>query len=87
MAMSTRLQVILDDAEMADIRQSAKAQRLTVAEWVRQNLRAARQRLPASDSGRKIAVVRAAARHEFPTADIDLMLAETEAGYHAGAPQ
>ena len=30
---------------------------------------------------RKISVVRAAARHDFPTADIDRMLAEIERGY------
>jgi len=84
--MSTRLQVVLDESEMAEIRRYANAQQLTVAEWVRRSLRAARRRLPASDSGRKVAVVRAAVRYQFPPADIDLMLAETEAGYHSGTP-
>jgi hypothetical protein len=85
--MSTRLQVVLDESELAEIRRTAKTQHLTVAEWVRQSLRAARRQVPASDAGRKIAVVRAAAQHQFPTADIDPMLAEIEAGYDTGAPQ
>ena len=38
-AMSKRLQVILDDAELREIQRIARRQRLTVAEWVRQALR------------------------------------------------
>ena len=56
---------------------------MTVAEWVRQVLRAARRNSPASDPGRKLEVVRAAARHGFPTADIETMLAEISRGYAA----
>jgi transposase len=36
-----------------------------------------------SDRARKLAAVRAAARHSFPTADIDEMLAEIGRGYSA----
>ena len=39
----------------------ARGQRMTVAEWVRQALRAARQREPLGDAPRKLEVVRAAA--------------------------
>lgn len=79
--MSKRLQVLLDEAELREIRRIARAQRMTVAEWVRQALRAARQREPRSDVERKLEGIRAAARHGFPTADIDQMLAEIERGY------
>jgi hypothetical protein len=85
-SMSTRLQVILDKVEMAEIRRAAAQQRMTVAEWVRQNLRAARRHLPTTDSGRKIAVIRAATGHQFPTADIEVMLAEIERGYNTRPP-
>jgi hypothetical protein len=54
---------------------------MTVAEWVRQVLRAARRRAPRTNSRKKIEAIRAAARHSFPTADIDQMLAEIESGY------
>ena len=82
--MSTRLQVVLDEAELASIRQAAKAQRQTVSAWVRQTLRAARRECPASDAGRKVQVIREAAGHSYPTADIDTMLSEIEHGYSGG---
>ena len=40
--MSRRLQVLLDDDELAKIQEVARSQRMTTAEWVRQALRAAR---------------------------------------------
>ncbi len=79
--MSKRLQVILEDSEMEQIQQVARSERMSVAEWVRQALRTARSRRPSIDVERKIQVIRAAARHSFPTADIDDMLKEIESGY------
>jgi predicted 2-oxoglutarate/Fe(II)-dependent dioxygenase YbiX len=79
--MSKRLQVLLDDAELREIRSLARARRMTVAEWVRQALRAARRREPRGDVDRKIASLRAAARHSFPSGDIEQVLAEIERGY------
>jgi hypothetical protein len=79
--MSKRLQVLLDDHEFEAIRDVALREGLTMSEWVRQLLRAAWRDRPAGDKARKLAAVRAAARHSFPTADIDQMLAEIEQGY------
>ncbi len=79
--MSKRLQVLLDEAEWKEIQRIARAQRMTVAEWVRGTLRAARKREPGGDVGRKLDVVRASARYAFPTADVPQMLAEIERGY------
>lgn len=42
---------------------------MTVAEWVRQALRKAREDEPALEPRRKLAVVREAARHGYPTGD------------------
>ncbi len=81
--MSKRLQVLLDDAEMADVRRAARRQRLSTAAWVRQALRAARRTEAGGDSGKKLAAVRAAALNTFPTAEIGDMLAEIERGYAA----
>ena len=78
--MSKRLQVLFDDEEFLEIQQSARRSRMTVAEWVRQALRRARQDHPATVQV-KLAAVAKAARHEFPTADIDDMLREIEAGH------
>jgi hypothetical protein len=79
--MSKRLQVLLEDAEFREIRRVAKRNGMTVAEWVRQALRAARQREPTMDTMKKLETVRAAVRHEYPTGDIAQMLAEIERGY------
>jgi hypothetical protein len=79
--MSKRLQVLLDEREFREIQRVARAQRVTVAEWVRQALRAAARREPVGDAGKKLDVVRAAARHAFPAGDLARMLAEIERGY------
>ena len=77
-AMSKRLQVLFDEAEFLEIQESARRCRMTVAEWVRQGLRRARHDHPAAVDA-KLAAVAEAANHEFPTADIDVMLREIEA--------
>jgi hypothetical protein len=82
--MSKRLQVLLDEQEWRDLRRIAKAERLTVAEWVRQALRAARRHTPSRGVEDKLAAIRRGARESFPTADIETMLAEIERGYLSG---
>ncbi len=79
--MSKRLQVVLDDAELREIKRVARRNRMTVAEWVRQALRAARRRQAAAPAERKLHVVREAVRHEYPTGEIDEMLGDIERGY------
>ena len=82
--MSKRLQVILDDREYRDVQRIARRHRMSVSEWVRSALRAARKQEPSIAPDRKLAVLRAAIRHQFPTADVDQMLAEIEQGYFPG---
>lgn len=80
-AMSRRLQVVLTDEDLASIRDDARRHGVTVSEWVRRALRDARRSSSSGDAARKLAAIRAAARHTFPTADIGLMLDEIERGY------
>ncbi len=79
--MAKRLQVILQDPEYREIQRIARARHMSIAEWVRQALSAARRYEPLGDSGKKLDVIREAARQEFPTADIDDLLGEIERGY------
>jgi hypothetical protein len=79
--VTKRLQVLLDESELRELRRIARGQHLTMAAWVRQVLRDARRREPLGDAAAKTAAVRAAARHTFPTADPDRMNAEIEGGY------
>jgi hypothetical protein len=84
--MSTRLQVILDDEELAEIKQVAAAQRLTVAEWVRQALRKARAQEPRLLAEHKLRVVRESARYGYPAGDIEQLLEETAHGRRREEP-
>jgi hypothetical protein len=83
--MSKRMQVLIDDKEYALIRRAAGRRGQTLAEWVREALREARLRQPTRPTERKLGVIRVAASHEGPTADIEQMLAEIERGYVDGA--
>jgi hypothetical protein len=67
--MSKRLQVLLDEAELDELREAAQRQGIPVSEWVRRALRDAHRREPCGDLDAKLRAVRAAARHDFPTAD------------------
>jgi hypothetical protein len=82
--MAKRLQVILQDHEYREIQRIARSRHMTFAEWVRQALVFARRREPLSDMGKKLDVIRAAARNDYPTGDMDRMLEEIESGYGAG---
>jgi hypothetical protein len=91
--MSKRLQVILQEADYRQVQHFARAEQLTVAEWVRRALIAARRNEPTGEAGRKLADVRnaaggaaggvagGAAALAYPTADIKRMLQEIELGY------
>ena len=79
--MSTRLQVLLPESEMDEIRRLARRERVSVGEWVRRALRNARSSQPVHDAQWKLRAVRKAAKYSFPTADIDQMLNEIEKGY------
>jgi hypothetical protein len=77
--MSKRLQVLLDEEEYKEIQGVARRQRVTLAEWVRQALRQARSDHPGAVDA-KLRVIADASQHNFPTADIEVMLQEIEAG-------
>ena len=79
--MAKRLQVILQDPEYREVQRAARTRQMSIAEWVRQALAMARRQEPSGNVSQKLKAIRAAARHSYPTADIDTMLAEIEAGY------
>ena len=74
--MTKRLQVLLDKEEYMEIQDIARSQRVTLAEWVRQALRKAKDaRVPTMET--KLCAIADASRHQFPTADIQTMLRES----------
>jgi len=82
--MTKRLQVLLPDPEYREIQKIARSRRISVAQWVRQALHAAKREEPLGDVSNKLEALRTAAKLEFPTADIEQMLVEIEQGYLSG---
>jgi Arc/MetJ-type ribon-helix-helix transcriptional regulator len=78
--MSHRLQVLLDENEIAAVRAAARRRRLTLSEYVRQALRDAREE-PGAGTARKLTVVREASEHAYPTADPEAREREIVEGY------
>jgi hypothetical protein len=71
----------MDQDELESIRAAARERGMTVSEFVRETLREARRKVASGDTERKLAAIRAADRHAYPTADVDQMLGEIERGY------
>lgn len=84
--MTKRLQVLLEEDELAEIRRAAGRRRLTVAEWVRSALRLARAAEAGRPAAEKLRAVRAAASHAYPTGSVEDLLAEVERGYAGSNP-
>jgi len=76
--MAERLQVTLPGAEYRKIQRLARSMHVSVEAWVRQALKVVAREKPRRSIRQKLEAVRRAALYEFPTADIGLMLAETE---------
>ncbi|HEY6768216.1 MAG TPA: hypothetical protein VI386_25965 [Candidatus Sulfotelmatobacter sp.] len=74
----------MQDQEYREIQRAARSRKMTIAEWVRQVISYARRQEPVGEVGKKLEIIRAAAKHEFPTSDIKTMLAEIEQGYLSG---
>jgi hypothetical protein len=79
--MSKRLQVLLDERELAELRALAARHGMTVSDWVRRAIASARRQESEGDKERKLAALRTAMQYSFPTGDIGQMLRETEQGY------
>lgn len=83
--MSKRLQIVVSDEDLAEIQAAARAERVTVSEWVRRLLRAkARGQSSPSQIARRLAAIQEAAKHSFPAGDIEEMLRDIERGYLEG---
>jgi hypothetical protein len=84
MFMTKRLQVLFDDGEYAALQAAAASRGMTVAEWVRQALSAARREASTADVDRKLAAIRSAVRHTAPTGTVERLISESERGYGTG---
>ncbi len=81
--VTKRLQVLLEDDELADIQRAARERRQSVAAWVRAALRRARTEDAGATSADKLGALHAATAHDFPTGPIELLLDEIAQGYRS----
>ena len=76
--VKVRLSLLIEDSDFREIGRAARLRRLSVADWVRQAVRAELECERAVAA--KLEVVRRAVKHSFPTCDIEQMLAEIASG-------
>ena len=74
------MQVLFSEEEFSRLQKAAKRDRRTVAEFVREGLRAYLERKRESSPEEKIAKLLRYAKHAGPTGDIEQILSEIEAG-------
>lgn len=75
---------MMDESELKEIQAIADNQHVSLAEWVRRAIRAARDVQPRNNVQSKLEAVRNAMQYDFPISDIDDILGEIETGYGAG---
>jgi plasmid stability protein len=78
--MSHRLQVLLDEREHRALKAAARRRGTSMSDYVRDVLRASWSDEPGSAVEAKLAVVREAATHAYPTADPEEIEAQIRAG-------
>ena len=78
--VSTRLQVVVDEAELARFRAASDRAGTTLSEWARHALRQAERGAATGDAGQKLDAIHAASAYDFPAPEIDEMLAEIHRG-------
>lgn len=87
MHMSIRLQVILNDEEMHELKERAEQDQLTVSAWVRRAIQHEMRERPGKRASEKLATIRKSASYEFPTGDYEEIASQIEAGYHSSLPK
>ncbi len=80
-SMSKRLQVLVEPREYLVFKKTARILGLSLGEWVRQALRKSTESIPTKDPSQKLRAIRKASEYQFPSGDIEKILAEVEEGY------
>jgi hypothetical protein len=79
--MSIRLQILLAEEEMKELKRLADEEHMTVSSWVRRAIRNEKKTRPETAARKKLEMVRKAAGYTFPTGSIEELAAEIETGY------
>ena len=80
MSMSTRLQIIVSEEEIEELRKCADREGVTLSEWARRALRRARASQLGPTPELKLKVLEQALQRGHPTSNMDEMLDDIERG-------
>ncbi len=81
MGMSVRLQVLLDDEELKEVKELAVQEHLTVSAWVRRAIQHEKKERPITAARKKLQNIQSFSKYSFPVSDYSDMAAEIESGY------
>ena len=84
--MTKRLQILVSEAELEQLRISARADNVSMGEWIRKAMHRSFSEPEARTVEAKLLAIREAMKFNAPTADIDQMNREIEQGYLSGLP-
>ena len=79
--MSVRLQVLLDDEELKEVKELAIQENLTVSAWVRRAIQHEKKERPGTAARKKLKTIQSFSKYDFPSGDYSDMAAEIESGY------
>ena len=79
--MSIRLQVLLDEDELKEVKKLAVQENLTVSAWVRRAIQHEKKERPGTAARKKLQVIQNFSKYDFPTGDYKDMAAEIDSGY------
>jgi hypothetical protein len=81
--MSIRLQVLLDEEELEEIRRRAREEHISVSAWVRRALEHEKRERPSTAVRTKLELLHAASQNDYPAGDYAQMAAEISRSYLA----
>jgi len=79
--MSTRLQILLDDNDLSEVKELAMEENLTVSAWVRRAIKHEKKERPGTAARKKLEVILNFSKYDFPISDYKDITAEIDSGY------
>jgi len=79
--MSVRLQVLLDEAELKEVKTLAEQEKMTVSAWVRRAIQHEKKERPGTAARKKLQIIQDSSQYSFPAGDYKDIAAEIDSGY------
>ena len=79
--MSIRLQILLDEDELQEVKKLAIEEKLTVSAWVRRAIQHEKKERPGTAARKKLQIINKSSKYNYPTGDYQDIAAEIDSGY------